>query len=277
MSKFEDALLESGSIMRKGYSTILENSGKLIALLTAAVAILLTFADVGLPSIVGAELGADLLIMLAASYVIYFSLEDAGERLGKTTDIYTSAEKIWRNLSHRVGGDAVGRLRSFCISYSKEELKYRKEVSLIAAGLTADELAAYEAGEVFPRKTRRILSRISRMKPIEISPTVLLGAAGSSSSSELKNPERGKVPRLILSLLPTTLCMLFTVSMMISAKSGLDAGAIISGIVKLSTLPMIAMKGYSCGYEYAKGTLPLWMGTKSKLLEAFLEEGDGNH
>lgn len=277
MSKFEDALLESGNIMRKGYSAILENSGKLIALLTAAVAILLTFADVGLPSIVGAELGAELLIMLTASYIIYFSLEDAGERLGKTTDAYTRAEKSWRALAARVKGDDVGRLREFCISYSKEELEYRKEVSLIAAGLTKDELLVYEKGEELPRQQRRVLSRISRMKPIEISPSVLLGFGGSDSSSELKNPERHRIARLIVGLIPTTLCMLFTVSMMISAKSGLDAGAVISGIVKLSTLPMIAMRGYSCGYEYARTALPLWMATKAKLLEAFLEETGVNH
>ena len=47
-SKFESALLESGSIMRRGKSLLLDNMGKTIALITAALAVLLTFTDITL-------------------------------------------------------------------------------------------------------------------------------------------------------------------------------------------------------------------------------------
>lgn len=284
MSRFEDALLESGSIMRRGYSIIRENSGKLIALITAALAILLTFAEVGLPSIISAELGADLLVMLVASYIIYFSLEGAGERLGRDTDAYKDAEAAWREQRKLISGERVGALRDFCIRYSAEELDYRRRASLMAAGLSEDDYRAYMkvlgggdnsfsksvGGRPLKIRERYALHRISRMKPIPLSPTTLLGGGAGGAGSELKNPERHKLLHLVIGLLPTTLCMLFTVSMMITAKSGLDAGAVISGIVKLSALPMIAMRGYSRGYDYARITIPAWLETKAKLLSAFL-------
>lgn len=293
MSRFEDALLESGSIMRRGYSLIHENSGKLIALITAAIAILLTFAEVGLPNVIGAELGADLMVMLAASYIIYFSIEDAGERLGRECEAYKQAEGLWRERAGRLSAEAIGDLRDFCIRYSRDELNYRRLTALMAAGLTEEEYLAYlkwrESGAKSEHggggtpasrttkpphgsKARRALRRISRMKPISLSPATLIGGGAGGSGSELKNPERHKIVRMLVGLLPTTVCMLFTVSMMITAKSGLDAGAVISGIVKLSTLPMIAMRGYSHGYDYSRLTLPAWMETKAKLIDAFLSE-----
>ena len=269
MSKFEDALLESGSIMRRGYSLISENSGKLIALITALVAVLLTFAEVGLPSVVGAELGADLIVMLVASYVIYFSLEDAGERLGKSSEAYIDAERLWRERADAIGGEDVIGLRDFCISYSREELAYRRRTALLSAGLSEEDYRLWESGSPTDKRSRRILRRISRMKPIELSPASLLGGAVRGRASELRDPERHKLLRLALGLVPTTLCMLFTVSMMISTKSGLDAATVIGGIVKLSTLPVIAMRGYAQGYDYARLTLPAWLQTRAKLLEAF--------
>lgn len=275
--------------MRRGYSVIRENSGKLIALITAILAILLTFAEVGLPSVIGAELGADILVMLVASYIIYFSLEGAGERLGRDTDIYKEAESAWKERRKEISGDMVGALRDFCIRYSSEELYYRRRAALMAAGLTADDYRAYigdfggeenfaakaDGKRPFKIRERCALHRISRMKPIPLSPTTLLGGGAGAAGSELKNPERNKLFYLVVGLLPTTICMLFTVSMMITAKSGLDMGAVISGIVKLSALPMIAMRGYSRGYDYSRITLPAWLETKAKLLSAFLS-GENN-
>ena len=241
-SRFEDALLESGSIMRRGYSIIRENSGKLIALITAILAILLTFAEVGLPSVIGTELGADIIVMLVASYIIFFSLESAGERLGRDTDAYKDAERIWREKRKEVGGESIGALRDFCIRYSADELDYRRRAALMAAGLTESDYKSYteslkdnikrsaswvgkNKGEgsgdraTPSRREGLALRRISKMKPIPLSPTTLLGGSTVGAGSELKNPERHKLIHLIIGLLPSTVCMLFTVSMMMLSLS----------------------------------------------------------
>ena len=268
MRSFEDALLESGNAMRRGYALLFENSGKIIALITALAAILLTFAEVGLPSVVGAELGADMLIMLAACYIIFFSLEDAGERLGRSTEVYKKAHLCWEEAAKEVRGEDIGSLRDFCIRYSKEELEYRRRAAQMAAGLSEAELENIKS--VSEPRARRAARRIARMKPIPLTPLTLLGGE-AGARSELDNPERHKLPRLVLSLLPTTLCMLFTVSVMVSVKDNMTAAGVIEAILKLSTLPIVGLKGYSGGYEYVTNNEVAWLETKSRLIEAFLK------
>ena len=70
--------------------------------------------------------------------------------------------------------------------------------------------------------------------------------------------------------------MIFTISVMISLKDNLTAAGVIEALVKLSTLPIIGLKGYSSGYEYVRGSEYAWLQTKTRLLEAFIkskEEG----
>ncbi|MBR7116652.1 MAG: hypothetical protein IKC87_02990 [Clostridia bacterium] len=272
MTKLDDALLESGNIMRRGYSFLNENMGKIIALVTAVLAVLLTFTDITLPSLITSELTCELIVMLIASYIIYFSLEDAGEGLGKESVEYVKAREKYIAASESITGDMIGELRRFTLEYSERELEYRKRTALLAEGFGEDDLDNYRAGRIKDKKTARALKRIDKMKPVEISPKSLLGEKMRSSGGELNDPTRHKLCVLLLKLLPSTLCMLFTVSMMISAKSGMDAGEIISGIVKLGTLPIIGLKGYSQGYTYAREVLAGWLDTKTKLLDAFLKE-----
>ena len=274
MNRFDEGLLESGNLMRRGYSFLTENSGKAIAILTALIAILLTFTDIALPTVVTDGLTAELCVMLVASYVIYFSLEDSGERLGKESEEYRKREASLSERAAMISGEDIGALREFCIRYSKEELEYRRRTCLISAGVSKEE---YDKGEdsAPTAAARRAIRRANRMQAVELTPATLLGSVRRGGASELKNPERGKLLSLIVKLIPTTLCMAFTVSMMITAKGGLDAGAVISGIVKLSTLPIIAMRGYVQGYRYATESLLRWLETKEKLLSAFIAEKTG--
>ena len=274
MNRFDEGLLESGNLMRRGYSFLTENSGKAIAILTALIAILLTFTDIALPTVVTDGLTAELCVMLVASYVIYFSLEDSGERLGKESEEYRKREASLSERAAMISGEDIGVLREFCIRYSKEELEYRRRTCLISAGVSREE---YDKGEdsAPTAAARRAIRRANRMQAVELTPATLLGSVRRGGISELKNPERGKLFSLIVKLIPTTLCMAFTVSMMITAKGGLDAGAVISGIVKLSTLPIIAMRGYVQGYRYATESLLRWLETKEKLLGAFIAEKTG--
>ena len=58
-----------------------------------------------------------------------------------------------------------------------------------------------------------------------------------SSASELASPERKKLATSLRILLPSTACMIFTISVMLTAKDELSASVIIDGILKLSALP----------------------------------------
>lgn len=165
----------------------------------------------------------------------------------------------------------ISELRVFLSEYTKAELEYRKSSRLLALGYSA---------EVLERSGRRGLSVMQRlriravrkMKPMSISPSTLLSLRTTNAKSEIFNPERGKLLRLCLSLLPSTLCMCFTVSVMLTAKDGLNATEIINGILKLSALPIIGLKGYARGYSYSRCALPEWIKTKCDMLESFLSK-----
>ena len=273
-NSFDSALLESGAQIKRGYSALLQNFGKAVAILTALIAVLITFTEVGFYEFGRESFTANLISMLICSYVMYFSLEDAGERLGKESEEYKCAEAAWRDCCRKIGGKDIGRLRDFLKEYKLGELKFRRDGFIIAQGYSTEEYEKYLLSGTSDRKAKRVFRRAERMKPVDLTPKTLLASDRRRGDGELANPERGKLIKLIIRLIPSTFCMIFTVSVMLTAKDGLTAPAVIEGIVKLLTLPIIGLRGYSSGYSYAKGALLSWVETKSRLLGAFLADGN---
>ncbi len=326
----EASLLSGGSgLMRRGYSALLKNCGKLIAALTALIVLLVTFTEVGFYEIGATELTANVILLLVASYVIYFSLEDAGERLGRETEEYREARRRHEAVAARVESEMMPALRGYVEEYRAGELAGRRAAILMGAGLCEADLAedggrgsasktrAYangiyasaaghnadaaghsavtsgdrEYGKDDPRSNesprsngsqrgkcgagrrsraaRAAIRRAMAERPIDVSAGILL-SGGSRRGRELHNPERTKFPALLLRLIPTTVCTLFTASVMLSVKDGLGASEIIEGLVRLCPLPVVALRGYSAGYLYASEEECEWMRAKTRLLESFL-------
>lgn len=268
---FEDTILDSGEIMKKAGRALVANMGKIIALFVSLLMLAVTFTDVTFTGIFTEDFASSLLLLITSAYIIYFSLEDAGERCGEETEEFKVASDRFETLRARVSGERISALRGYCIDYAKSEFEFRKKSALISHGLTENELAAYLSGERFDKKTDRILWRISKIKPAELTPKILLGKERWRKRSELENPEKRKLPMLLLKLIPSTVCMAVTVSVMLTAKDGLTGADVLNGILKLSALPLIGFKGYSAGYSYAKHTLSLWCETKANILEGFLK------
>ena len=105
-----------------------------------------------------------------------------------------------------------------------------------------------------------------------LTPTLLLGSERSSTRSELESPEKRKFPMLVLKLIPSTLCMLVTLSVILTAKEEMTSADILNGILKLSALPLIGFRGYASGYSYAKHSLTDWLKTKTDILESFINK-----
>lgn len=327
----EASLLSGGSsLMRRGYSALLKNCGKLIAALTALIVLLVTFTEVGFYEIGATELTANVILLLVASYVIYFSLEDAGERLGRETEEYREARRRHEAVAARVDSEMMPALRGYVEEYRAGELAGRRAAILMGAGLCEADLAEdgdrgsasktrasangfyasasghnmgaaghsacvaghsavtsgdREYGKDNPRSNRSprskcgagrrsraaraAIRRAMAQKPIDVSAGILL-SGGSRRGRELHNPERTKFPALLLRLIPTTVCTLFTASVMLSVKDGLGASEIIEGLVRLCPLPVVALRGYSAGYLYASEEECEWMRAKTRLLESFL-------
>ena len=64
--------------------------------------------------------------------------------------------------------------------------------------------------------------------------------------------------------------MIFTVSVILTAKDDMSLSTIIEGIIKLSALPVVGFKGLLDGYGFAKEHKSLWLETKARLLESFV-------
>ena len=272
MTHLESAILDTGGVLKKKYAALLANLGKAVALITLTVATLVTFTDIGFGSPSAESFSSSLAVMLIASYVIYFSLESSGERMGEESEEYLTALSKYRELCARVSGDMLSPLRSFVEEYLKEELEYRRKMRLFSIGSSEEELERFLHGERFSRKRSRQLKRVMRMRAASISPSSLLSLSKSSEASGLSSPEGGKFARMILSLIPSSICMCVTVSVMLSAKTGLDFAAVISGLLKLSSLIIIGARGYSTGYFHVKEGVTAWISAKSRLLDAFLSK-----
>lgn len=269
MNDKENGALSLEGALRSGYGAIISNASKLIALLSLLVAALVSFTDVGFGGFGSREFTSSLLIMLASSYVIYFSLEEAGEQFGEESEEYKRATSRYIKAKERVSSDSIGAMRDFCRSYADGELRFRRDSFLAERGITKEE---YESGicKGSARSQRRAIRRARKMKPMRLSPNLLLSGEGKRSGRELENPGRTKLFASLIRLLPSTVCTVFTVSVMLTAKEGLTATVIIESILKLSTLPIIGFRGYRAGCEYVKVTKTAWLEAKCRLIESFL-------
>lgn len=268
--KFEMSLLESGNLIKRGGEFLINNVGKAIATLTLLVSALVLFTDVGFTGFQSKSFTSTLLVMLIASYLMYFSMEDAGERLGESTAEYKAAAERYRELAARINGDKIPALRAFLGDYAREEQRFRRSALLMHYGYGTEDYEAYKRGGACEKNAKRIFKKADRIRPVALTPRDLLTKDGARGKSELKNPEGAKLCGMLLRLIPTTLCMTVTVSVMLTAKDNLNAAAIAEGIFKLSSLLIIGFRGYGTGYQYTKHSLPLWMATKARLLDAFL-------
>lgn len=271
---FDISLLSSASLLKRGYSTLIANISKAIAVITLVIATLLSFTEIGFSNVGAESFTSTLIMMLIASYIMYFSLEDAGERLGHDSDEYKDALKLYEEKRNLISGEDIPKLRKFCFDYQNEELKFRKKNALLSLGYTEEEFENFKKNGNSDRRTRCRLARIEKLKRTNITARDLLSKSGLKVGSDLKKPGAEKLVFLLTRLIPSTVCMVFTVSLMINTKEDMTFGSIMESVLKLSTLPIIGLKGYTAGYEYTLGAELTWLGAKTDLLDAFIKQRD---
>lgn len=265
MSKeLDGVLIDTANLFRGGISAIVSNLGKSVAIITVIVACIVTFTDVSLIGVHTERYATTLAVILVSSYVMYFSLFDAGEERGKESDEYKRAFARYSATRVKFTGEMMPSLRDFCAEYSRRELEYRKKERLIYYGLTDEEIAHSET-----RLARKAKRRTERLRAHALTPRMLLSLS-KAGGGELQNPERGRIGKSLLKLLPSTVCTCLTVSIVLTAKDGMSAADIFDGILKLCTLPIVGIRGYVGGIDFAQGTSSSWLDTKARILESFM-------
>ncbi len=268
MNRSFDELLSDGDMaLKNGISSLAANLGKAVAVITLFVASLVTFTDISFGGIRGKGYFAMLAVMVMSAYLMYFSLLDVGEKRGEESEEYKAAKKRFDTTRVKITGDMMPRLRSFCEEYSRRELEERRRYKLMSYGLSEKDKTALGND----RRKSRIFKRAERMKTIPLSVRTLLSCEKRTVSSELSDPERGRFLRSFASLIPSAVCMCVTVSFVLNIKDGMSAADIINGILKLCSLPIIGIRGYTAGIFYSAVTKASWTETKARILESFLE------
>ena len=249
---------------------IISTLGKLVALISAAVAVLVTFTDISFGGFGTKEITTVLAVLMISAYVIYFSLEDAGERRGEESEEYKNAAERHERLCDALSPDMIPELREFLTEYTFKEAASRRRAYLLRAGYSEEEYLEYLDGNRVKGHARRVMRRAKRIRPAGLSVQDLVSRGKPKNRGELVNPERRARVRMLLKLLPTTLCMVVTVSVALSLKTDLGAEEICEGIMKLSTLPIAGARGYISGLTYTKEVRAGWLSTKSRILDGFL-------
>jgi hypothetical protein len=104
----------------------------------------------------------------------------------------------------------------------------------------------------------------------KISAKEILSHSLQKSSDEYNNPKSRHFANLCLKIMPSLACMTVTVSIMLTAKDDLSWVSVISGIMKLSPLPIIGLRGYLAGYNFIKEDMTEYLITKKRIIEGFI-------
>lgn len=264
-----DSLLDTDATLRRAAISAINNMGKIIALFVSLLTVAVTFTEVSFGAVLSESFASSLLLILCSSYIIYFSLEDAGERCGEESEEYTEAKKRYALARKTLSADMTDSFRAYLTEYCRREYEARRSDAIFSLGICEDDIEKYNRGEELDRRTKKRVRTVERLKPIILTPRAVISYGKLSRKSELESPEGRKLLSLILRLIPSTVCMTLTVSVALSTKDGLTAADILGGILKLSALPMIGFKGYSAGYNYSKHLASAWLETKAEIIEGF--------
>ena len=266
-----DTLLDSEYTIRRAAISAINNIGKIIALFVSILTVAVTFTEVSFGAVLSESFASSLLLLLCSSYIIYFSLEDAGERCGEESEEYLAAKKRYSEARKKLSADMTDSFRLYLADYCRREYLARRSDAIFSLGISEEDIKKHEVGEKIDRRVRRRVKTVIKMKPIMLNPGAIISYGKPTRRSELESPESRKLLSLILRLIPSTVCMMLTVSVALSTKDGLTAADVLNGILKLSALPMIGFKGYSAGYNYSKHLFAAWLETKAEIIEGFSE------
>ena len=266
----DDLLLDPGELLRKNGVALLGDVGKIIALITLVIACLVTFTDISFYDIASKEFTSTVIMMLIGAYLMFFSLEESGEKHGERTEEFSEAKNGYSSALSKIKPSDILPLEKFLEERRERELLKRKESYLKCRGYSVEILSQdYKPRDKDERRARR---RAMRIKQHAIRTGMLLERDDANGKIDLYHPTARKLFRIAMKLIPTSACMVFTASVMLNAKGELTAGVMIESLLRLSTLPIVGFRGYAFGYRYTKNTRASQVREKTRILEAYLAQ-----
>ena len=261
----ESLLSASLASLSKGRQKLFTHIGLWVSLLALLIAALATFTNISILSLSAETLTITVAIYAAVTVVIFFSLAEEGERMGRSEAAYQEAEKDLNAAASRVTPAQYASLESFCRRYAESAFSERRARLLLAHGITRAEDAPPKAA----------VRQLKRLRPLQLNAFMLLGKS-ADADSPLRNPERRRKNRLFLRLTPSLICTCFGIGIAIGVRDTLTLSAILEGIFKLSARLIVGLRGYMQGYLFIGTSEIPFIRAKARLLERFLSETKEN-
>ena len=263
---------------KSSLSGFIGNMGIIIAAITILCTCAMFFTDISLASVVTAEFSLSFAILLFCSYTMYFSMADTGARRACSDEQYIKAKEKYEQIRHELQqSGAIFTLDGFCHRYIAYELEMSQRNLLLSAGISYEKFCELYKGKSrralpsdMSREEKRIILRASRLKPIHLTPDMLLSVGGSAHSrSPLKNtPEKKRVINMLCALIPTTVTSFFAVSVVCSVISDPSIATLTECLVKLFALVWNGCKGYTMGYNNISRDACAYLSDRCDLLYA---------
>ena len=245
--------------LRKTVNGFIGNIGIIIAAMTLFCAAAVFFMDISLASFVSVNFSLSFIILLFCAYTIYFSLADTGMRAALSDKAYLKAKEDYESIRKDLRKN--GKLESlgeFCHEYVKNELVSAKKELLLSSGISYSEFCEKYSGKdkitlpsELSRKAKRSIIAANRIKPVHLSPDMLLSVGHNSGERRIlhKAPEKKRFISTLHALVPTTVTSFFAVSIVCSVIKEPSSAVFIECLIKLFTLIWNGSKGFLMGYN----------------------------
>ena len=266
----EGLILDADMTARRLKRGVLEHIGRTIAVLAIIICAVFTFTEIVFVDISAKNLTLEGAIILILATVMYLSLESEGEVYGRSQAAYESARAAADALAQQVRGDELHALQDYLLELHRDEVHAKEERMLLAYGLSREELTRYRAGERFGRKRSHQLRCVAKSTSRALTPNELLFFESSRLEEITAAPKRRGHLLGVMRILPSVLCTLLTVGVVLDLKDGFNLRLLLEGVMKLCALMSMGLRGYLAGVHYVSDTLTPYHKIREKLLTAFL-------
>ncbi len=269
---FSEAPLSEGRGALRG---VLSHLGIVCAVFTFLSVSALFFTDISISLQTSLSFSLQFLVLLFASYVMYFSLSETGADRAKQEKEYGEARdraSILR-LSFREKGD-MRSLLLFCERVSRRETESKRSALLSFYGLSEKDLTDKGNEAHLSPAQKRGLVRVRRMRQVRISPSMLLFSReeGGYRPPLSKTPAAAKRRRFLPYLFASLFTAFFSVSVLCQIIVAPNPALLVGYLSKVFTLVFNGIKGYRAGYcNIAKDTV-LYLEEQSDLLEEYFKD-----
>ncbi|MBQ8908165.1 MAG: hypothetical protein IJY71_06235 [Clostridia bacterium] len=254
---------------------VLSNLGIVCAVFTFLAVSALFFTDITVSFQASLSFSLQFLILLFASYVMYFSLSETGADRAKQEKEYCEAAERARRfrLRFREEGD-MRSLLLFCERVSHRETLSARRALLSLYGLSEEALTEKAPSATLSPAQKRGLIRVKRMRQVRITPSMLLWSReeGGYRPPLSKTPAAAKRRRFLPYLFASLFTAFFSVSVLCDIIVNPNPALLVGYVSKMFTLVFNGIKGYRAGYCNVAKDTAVYLEEQSDLLEEYFKD-----